>query len=469
MDSRKEKKRITNGSISRRQLLGGAVAAATFSIVPRHVLGGNPGTPGKPPSEKLNIAGIGLGAMGSDNLKVCEDENIVALCDTDWNMASVTFQRYPKANRYRDYRRMLDREKNLDAVIVATPDHTHAVITAAAMKRGKHVYTQMPLTHDVWEARQLAQIARESGVATQMGNERYSGPTIRSVCEWIWDGCIGPIREVHCWTNRPQWPQGLSRPKGRLAVPSQLDWDLWLGPASERPYHHAYHPYNWRGWRDFGTGALGAIGCHVMDGAFWALKLADAATFTIEADSTGLTAESYPKASTVRYRFSARGDMPPVTLTWYDGGRRPPRPEEMPDTREFIGSNGTIFIGEKGKLTFGALTAGTTPGQAGPRFIPESLAQSYRRPKATIPRLKGKRKWGKASRHEDDWIRACKGGPAACSRFEIAGALTEMVLLGNVALLCGQSIEWDRKSAKIVNESDANKYLRRRYRRGWTL
>jgi hypothetical protein len=206
-----------------------------------------------------------------------------------------------------------------------------------------------------------------------------------------------------------------------------------------------------------------------MDGAFWALRLADAANFTVEAETTGLTAKSYPQASTVRYSFPARGDMPPVTLNWYDGGRRPPRPEEMPDTREFIGSNGTIFVGDKGKLTFGALTAGTSAGQAGPRFIPESLGQSYRPPKKTIPRIKEKRTWGKLRRHEEEWIRECKGGSPACSRFEIAGPLTEMVLLGNVALLSGARIQWDSKNAKIVNESDPNKYLRRKYRQGWAL
>jgi predicted dehydrogenase len=461
------KKKISQNSlVSRRKFLGSAAAMAAFSIVPRNVLAGKTN---KPPSEKLNIAGVGLGAMGSDNLKTCEDENIIALCDTDWSLASVTFQRYPKARRYNDYRRMLDSEKNLDAVIVATPDHTHAVITAAALKNGKHVYTQMPMAHNVWEARQLAKIARETGLATQMGNERYSGPTIRSVCEWTWDGCIGPVREVHCWTNRPQWPQGMNRPKGKFTVPSELDWDIWLGPAPRRRYNPEYHPYNWRGWRDFGTGALGAIGCHVMDGAYWALKLAEASTFTVEADSNGLTSESYPKASTVRYRFPARGDMPPVTLTWYDGGRRPDFLKELPDTREFIGSNGTIFVGDKGKLTFGAITAGTNPGQAGPRFIPESMRQSYRPPKQTIPRLKGKRRWGKASRHEDDWLRACKGGPPACSRFEVAGPLTEIVLLGNIALLSDTPIEWDSKNMKIVNEPDLNKHIRRRYRRGWTL
>ena len=235
-------------SISRRQFLGSATAAAAFFIVPRNVLGGQGN---QPPSETLNIAGVGLGVMGSDNLVACVDTNVVALCDVDWDMASITFQRYPKASRYKDYRRMLDTERNIDAVLVATPDHSHAVITAEAMKRGKHVFTQMPLAHDVWEARQLAEIARETGVATQMGNEQYSGPTIRSLCEYIWDDAIGPIREVHCWTDCPQWPQRINRPSDRPPVPADLDWNLWLGPAEERAYHPAYHPYNWRGWRGF--------------------------------------------------------------------------------------------------------------------------------------------------------------------------------------------------------------------------
>jgi predicted dehydrogenase len=407
--------------------------------------------------------------MGSDNVGACKGHNIVALCDVDRRMASVTFERYPRARQYKDYRRMLERQKDIDAVIVATPDHTHAVISAAAMRLGKHVYTQMPLAHDVWETRRLAEIARETRVATQMGNERYSGPTIRSVCEWIWDGCIGPVREVHCWTNRPQWPQGLTRPQDSPSVPASLDWDLWLGPAPERPYHPAYVPYNWRGWRDFGTGALGALGCHELDGAYWALKLAEASTFSVEAKSTGGTAESFPPASSVRYRFPARGGMPPVTLHWHDGGRRPPRPKEWPPTREFLGSNGTIFVGEKGLLTFGALTAGTNPGQAGPRFIPESLRKSYSPPRRTIPRIRAEGKWVESSRHIADWLRACKGGKPACSRFEIAGPLTEIVLLGNVALACGKPIQWDRKEMKATGDSKANELLRRSYRKGWSL
>ncbi len=463
MASRKYKQK--QSGVSRRRFLGSlAGASVAVAVVPGHVLGLNGQ---QPPSEKLNIAGVGLGAIGSDNVNASAAENIVALCDVDSRMAAVTFGRYPKAARYKDFRRMLDKRPDIDAVIVATPDHTHAVITAAAMRRGKHVYTQMPLAHSVWEARQLAEIAKQTGVATQMGNERYSAPTVRSVCEWIWAGCIGPVREVHCWTNRPQWPQGMSRPQGSPAVPSHIDWDLWLGPAPDRPYHGDYHPTNWRGRRDFGTGALGAMGCHVMDGAYWALKLGQATNFSVEAESTGASDESYAKASTVRYRFPARGDMPPVKLVWYDGGRRPPRPKEFPDTREFLGSNGTIFVGEKGMLTFGALTAGTGPGQAGPRFIPESLRQSFEPPKPTIPRIKAKDRW--FGRHVQEWLAACKGGKPACSRFEISGPLAEIVLLGNVALLSGKPIEWDRQTMKIAGQGTGNQYVRPPYRNGWSL
>ena len=413
-------------------------------------------------SRKLNIAAIGLGAMGSDNLRRCETENIVALCDVDWRLASTTFERYPSARKYRDYRRMLDNEKDLDAVIVATPDHTHAIITAEAMKQGKHVYTQMPLAHDVWEARQLAKIAHETGVTTQMGNERHSSKEIRRVCEWIWDGAIGPVRTVHCWTDRPTWPQGMNRPKGKSRAPSSLDWDLWLGPARERPYYRAYHPYNWRGWRDFGTGALGGMGCHVLDAPFWALRLDRASSFAVEATSTGANSQTYPLASVVRYRFPARGDMPPVTVKWYDGGLKPPRPRELPDTREHVGSSGNIFIGDEGTMAYGATTgAGPRSYASGPCLLPESRNRSYNRPRRTLPRVNGS--------HEAEWIRACKRGEQPCANFDYSAALTEMVLLGNVALLAGGRIEWDRERGKITNRRDADRFLRREYRTGWNL
>ena len=437
------------------------MAAGVFSIVPRHVLGR---TADKPPSEKLNIAAVGLGAMGCTNLENCHGENIVALCDVDWQTAAVAFQRYPKAAKYRDYRKMLDQEPGIDAVVIATPDHTHAVITAEAIKRGKHVYTQMPLAHDVWEARQLATLAHQSGVTTQMGNDRHSGPGVRRVCEWIWSGALGAVGEVHCWTNRPQWPQGIARPRERPTVPSRLDWDLWIGPAPVRPYHPAYHPYNWRGWQDFGTGALGAMGCHILDAPFWALKLGEADRFTVEASSRGVNDQTWPKTSTILYKFPARASLPPVTIIWYDGGRKPPRPEGWPDAREHVGSGGTFFIGEKCTMAFGALTAGTHPGQAGPRLIPESRMTNQ--PPNTIPRVKDDRA---VSQHEQEWIRACKLGRQPCSSFDYAGPLTEMVLLGNVALRSRTPIEWDRRRMEIVNNADANRHLRREYRTGWML
>jgi predicted dehydrogenase len=457
----------TTRRLSRRRFLGAAAGAAAVAVVPRRVLGG---AAGKPPSEQLAVAGVGLGPMGSDNLAACEDEAVVALCDVDDRIAAVTWRKHPKAARFKDFRRMLDAETGIDAVIVATPDHTHAVITAAAMRAGKHVYTQMPLAHDVWEVRELVRLAHETGVATQMGNERFSGPTIRETVEWIRDGCIGPVREVHCWTNRPQWPQGVDRPADRPPAPPHLDWDLWLGPAPERPYHGAYHPYTWRGWRDFGTGALGAMGCHTMDGAFWALALAEADTFTVRPDAEGATAETWPTAATVRYRFGPRGDMPPVALTWYDGDRRPPRPDEMPSTREFVGAGGTLFVGEKGKLAFGALTAGTNPGQAGPRTIPESIMWSYRKPKPSLPRVKAAGgRWVESARHVQEWVRACKGGPPACSRFEVAGPLAEMALVGNVALAAGGPVEWNARAMKVTGAPGAEALLRREYRKGWRL
>ena len=450
----------------RRFLTAAAGTAAAFAVVPRHVLGGKGE---KPPSDTLVLGAVGLGPMGTDNVTAAGSERIAALCDVDPRNAAVPFQHHPEAARYTDYRRMLEKEKDLDAVIVATPDHTHAVITAAAMRAGKHVYTQMPLAHDVWEVRELMRLARETKVATQMGNERYSAPTVREAVEWLRDGCIGAVREVRCWTSRPDWPQGMTKRPGKTAPHDGLDWDLWLGPAPERPFHTAYHPYTWRGWRAFGTGALGATGCHTLDGAYWALDLAEAKTVTVEPDAEGLSAEAWPTASTVRYRFGPRGDLPPVTLTWQDGGRRPPRPEEMPETREFMGSAGTIFVGEKGMLTYGGITAGTHPGQAGPRFIPESLGWSYQKPKPSIPRVKGKGRWVESSRHVQEWIGACKGGRPACARFEVTGPLAELVLLGNAALAAGEPIAYDMQAMKVTGSPKGDALLRRPYRKGWSL
>ncbi|MDH4240032.1 MAG: Gfo/Idh/MocA family oxidoreductase, partial [Phycisphaerae bacterium] len=319
-NSTKQKER----KLSRRDFMGGAAAVAAFTIVPRHVLGGANNVA---PSGKLNIAAIGSGGMGGGNINACRGENIVALCDVDDERAKDTYKRFPNAKKWKDFREMLDKQKDIDAVIVATPDHTHAVAAMAAMRRGKHVYVQKPLTRTVFEARTLTEAARKYKVATQMGNQGHSGEGVRLICEWIWDGAIGPVREVNAWTNRPIWPQGIDRPGDTPKVPDTLDWDLWLGPAPNRPYHPAYLPFAWRGWWDFGCGALGDMACHLLDPVFSALKLGY--PDSVEACATKVNNETFPLASIVRYEFPARGDMPPVKLNWYDGGMKPPRPAEL--------------------------------------------------------------------------------------------------------------------------------------------
>jgi len=442
--------------LSRRQFLGAGAAVAAFSVVPRHVLGGTGQTP---PSEKLNIAGIGVSGRGGGVLQGVESQNIVALCDVDWAHAAGTFKRYPNARQYKDFRVMLDKEaKNIDAVTVATPDHVHAVAAIAAMKLGKHVYCEKPLAHSVFEARRMAEVAREMKVATQMGNQGQASEETRLMCEFIWDGAIGPVREVHVWTDRPlnginavYWPQGVDRPKDTPPVPETLDWDLWLGPAPERPYHPAYLPFTWRGWWDFGTGALGDIGCHRIDPIFRALKLGHPTS--VEAACTLVNNETYPVASMVHYKFPARGDLPPVKLTWYDGGMRPPRPEELEDGRAY-GTNGILFVGDKGKMLEN-------------RLIPESKMKEYKTPPQAIPRSPG---------HFEEWIRACKGGEPAGSNFDHAGLLAQVVLLGNVVLrpelketVNRTPLYWDGVNMKFTNVTEANQYLQREYRKGWSL
>lgn len=456
MRDRKGAEEKRNSKLSRRDFMGAAAAVAAFSIVPRSVLGGPRNVP---PSEKLNIAGIGVGGQGGSDLNSLSSQNIVALCDVDWRQAAGAFKRYPDARKYKDFRQMLDDEdKNIDAVIVATPDHVHAVASVAAIKRGKHVYCEKPLTHSVYEARMVAQAAREHKVATQMGNQGQASEETRLMCEYIWDGAIGPVREAHIWTDRPlnglskvYWPQGVGRPEETPPVPETLDWDLWLGPAPQRPYHPAYVPFKWRGWWDFGTGALGDIGCHRIDPVWRALKLK--APISIEAACTLVNNETYPVASVVTYHFGARGDMPPVKLVWYDGGLRPPRPAELADGQQ-MGDNGILFVGDKGKMLEYTL-------------IPESLRKEYGKPPQMIPRSPG---------HHAEWIEACKGGKPAGSNFDHAGPLAEAVLLGNVALrpsmkekLTRTRLLWDSENLKITNMPEANEFLRWQYRQGWSL
>ena len=442
--------------ISRRQFIKGlAVGAAAVQIVPGHILGLNGQTP---PSQKLNIAGIGVGGQGRSDLSNMESENIVALCDVDWSYASGTFKKYPNAKKYKDFRKMLDEQKDIDAVVVATPDHLHAFAAMCAIMHGKHVYCEKPLTHSVWEARQLAKAAREKKVATQMGNQGQASEETRRLCEFVWDGAIGNVYEAHIWTDRPSnglfkeyWPQGVDRPKETPPVPPELDWDLWIGPAPMRPYHPIYHPFRWRGWWDFGTGALGDIGCHAFDPVFRALKLRH--PLTVEASSSRVNEETYPLASMVTYHFPARGSMPPLKLVWYDGGLRPPRPEGLDDGHE-MGTNGRLLIGDKGFIL-------------GNRIYPEKRRKEYQEPPKTLPRSPG---------HYQEWILACKGGQPAGSNFDWAGPLTEVVLLGNVALrvqlreeLTRIKLRWDPDKFEFTNLPEANKFLRRDYREGWKL
>ncbi len=443
-------------NITRRSFVS-AAAASTFAatVLPRHVLGGVGYTA---PSDKLNVAGVGVGGMGRNNVANVASENIVALCDVDFDYAAKTFQKYPDAKTYKDYRVMLDQQKDIDAVIIATADHTHAVIATAAMDLGKHVYVQKPLTRSIHEARALAKKARETGVATQMGNQGHSSDDARKVNEWIWNGAIGPVREVHVWTNRPigYWPQGIERPEGEASIPDTLAWDLWLGPTAYRPYHPAYHPHDWRGWVDWGTGALGDMGAHLIDHPFWALKLQ--APTSVETVSTPFNKQSYPHATMSWYDFPAREDMPPVRLTWYDGGMAPSRPVELPEDFKMHPEGGVIYIGEKGKLiheTYGL----------NPRLLPESLAQETGDPPKMLERVSGGHQGG----HELNWVRAAKGQEKTVCPFEYAGPLTETMLLGLVALWAGEKVEWNSDDMRVTNVAEANQYVSPAYREGWSL
>lgn len=443
-------------------MLGASVsAAASFMVVPQYVLGG---TKDKPPSEKLNIAGIGVGGMGKWDLQDVESENIVALCDVDSKYAAETFDRYPKAKKYKDFREMLEKQKDIDAVVVATPDHTHAVAAMTAIKMGKHVYCEKPLTYSIYEARKLTEAARQAQVATQMGIQGHATESIRLLCEWIWDGAIGDVYEVQAWTPHPVWPQGIDRPKETPPVPETLDWDMWLGPAPYRPYHPCYLPGIWRGWWDFGTGGLGDMGCHILDHIVWSLKLglpisveASHSTFVPEGVSWDKprNLETYPQASVVTYRFGGRGSFPPLKLTWYDGGLMPTRPEELEEGRKMGDRHGgAIYVGSKGKILCGSHGANNL------RLIPETKMQAYQKPPKMLPRSVG---------HHREWIEACKGGERAGANFDYAGPLTETVLLGNIALRTGEKLYWDSENMKVTNVPEANNYIHREYREGWSL
>jgi predicted dehydrogenase len=433
-----------------------AGAAAAVSIVPRHVLGG-PRT--IPPSEKMNVAGIGIGGMGGANLSQLESENIVALCDVDHQYAAHTIKRYPKAKLHTDYRKMLEGQKDIDGVVVATPDHTHAIISIAAMKAGKHVYCQKPLTHDVYESRMMAKVAKENKVATQMGVQGHSMEGLRLICEWIWAGVIGEVREVDAWCSLTYYPWGHAgwssswsdRPKETPPVPAGVDWDLWIGPAPMRPYHRAYHPATWRCFWDFGCGMMGDRGAHTLDPVFAAMKLVPPTS--IEATSCGNTKEVHPVSAIVTFRFPAREGFPPLKLTWYEG-TRPPRPDDLEDGRQVPAEGGVFFKGTKGTIMAGVY------GESA-RIIPEARMQQAKLPEKTLPRVRGS--------HEGDWVRACKTGQPAGADFAYSGPLTEICLLGNIAKRVDARLTWDAENLKVTNLPEANQYVRTEYRKGWEL
>ena len=439
-------------TVSRRRFIAGVSAsAASMMIVPRHVLGRGM----QAPSDTLNIGGIGVGGRGRADVEGCRHENISALCDVDSGHAAQTFSEYPTARIYADYRQMLDREADIDAVIIATPDHTHAVIAMEAMRRGKHVYCEKPLTRTVAEARALADMARETNVVTQMGNQGHALEGTRQIREWIEAGVIGTVREVHYWTNRPIWPQAIERPTEAHHRPPGLDWDLFLGPAQERPYHPAYHPFRWRGWWDYGTGALGDIACHSMDAAFWALEL-DQPT-RIEAETTPLFAETAPAVSRITYDFPAKGNRPPIRFVWRDGDLAFPRPAALADGEQLPGGNsGQLFVGDDGVL--GADIYGRRP-QVFPTARHKDLVVSP--PPQRYSRSPGVYR---------EWTEACKGNGVPGSNFaEHAGPLTEICLLGNLAVRTGKPIEWDAARMRATNAPEANALLDEPYRAGWKL
>ncbi len=437
--------------VSRRGFLAGASAVGAATIIPRHVLG----TQDEPSAnEKLNIANVGVGGMGSGDVRRVPTENIVAICDVDANHAANAARGFPKANVYSDFRKMFDEQKNIDAVMVATPDHNHAMITMAALKRGKHVFCQKPLTHSVGEAIAIAAAAEEAGVATQMGNQGQAGEQARLTREFIMQGAIGPVREIHSWSNRRPdiSPRGVARPADTPPCPEHLNWDLWLGPAKERPFHPTYHPFRWRGWWDFGTGVLGDIGCHNLSTSFKALKLGWPSS--VEACSTHWAAppevrnETAPSASIVTYRFAAKGDRPEVTLKWYDGGMMPPTPDGLAPGRNIFQNDGTLIVGDDGMLL-------------GHRLLPEARMAEVGRPERVLDRSPG---------HYQEWLDACKGGPPAGSNFvDHAGLLAAVVLMGNIAIRTEEKLLWDAEKLQFSNSEAGNALLNPAYREGWTL
>lgn len=434
----------------RRFLQTAATLAVGIHIVPRHVLGMGQ----TPPSEKLNIAGVGIGGQGGGVLNDMKSENIVALCDVDWGKAAGTIQAFSNAELFKDYRVMLEKRQDIDAVMIATPDHMHAPIALAALRAGKHVYVEKPMAHTIEEARVMTDVARETGLVTQMGNNGHAGEGLRLTREWIQAGAIGVVREVHGWSDRAGnwWKQPAERPTEVLTVPADLDWDLWLGCAPPRPYHSAYHPFAWRGWFDFGTGALGDMAVHNLDPAFYALDLG--APLAAQVQDSGLGRETYAAWQIITFEFAARDTQPALKMVWYDGGKRPEKPNDLADEADFS-DNGILFIGERGSML--------CDGWSGPpRLFPASRREEFQRPPKSIPRSSG---------HRAEWIQACKDRKPedAKAGFAYSGPFTEALLVGNLAARLQKRVEWDTANLCARNAPEAEPLIRKSYRAGFGI
>lgn len=466
-----------NNKLSRRDFIRtGTLSAAGFMIVPRHVLGGKGYVA---PSDQVNIGIIGAGGKGRQNtanLLKLDDVQITAIADPAnyWDLHDFYYRfeagrgpvkkliedhfqpRNPnfKVKEYLDFREMLEKEASLDAILCSTPDHTHAYISLMALRAGKHVYCEKPLTHNIWEARMVKKVAQESGLATQMGNQGHSADGIRETVEYLRDGAIGKVREAHCWVPATRWiPELKGLPAGSTPLPEGFkDWDLWLGPAKERPYHTIYSPVTWRDFWDFGCGALGDFGCHDMDAATWAFNLSS--PDTIQIFPAGYSDQDIvPYGEIGYYDFKEQGNQSELKLTWYSGGVRPNLHEMLPSNFE-LPSRGSMFVGDKGIII-------NDGGDRKPQVYPESLRESYNPPKPTIARSNG---------HYRDWVDAIKGGPAASSNFDYGADLTEITLLGVLSLrLRGEMINWDSKNMQAKGLPEADAFIREPVRKGWEM
>lgn len=456
---------------TRRTVLAAAAAVSTFTIVPSHVLaqaakkkrGGYPEKDQLPPSERLNIGFIGAGGKAKSSIIPLMHHNIYSLCDVDADRAADAFNHFTKASKYEDWRVMLDKEaKNLDAVLISTPDHSHAVATMGAMQLGLPVYTEKPLTRTISEARILADYARKNNIVTQMGNQGHSNDHARMAVEWVQAGVLGDVKEVHCWTNRPVWPQGMVRPAAEK-VPSTMNWDLWLGPAPVAPYSSKIAPFKWRGYWDYGCGALGDMAAHIVDHPVWSLELGAPLSVEVEFDRKipASAKDTFPVSSVVTYQFAARGDRPPVTLKWYDGKNTIPWPKGLEETRTLEKNGGTIYYGD----TYNMMQS--CYGKS-PRIFPETemkvAAPALKEVPRTLPRVNGQ--------HHEEWIRAIKANDPslAQSGFGSAGPLTEMMLLGCVAIRVGPGtrLTWNPETMKTGNDL-ADRFVQHEYRKGWSL